>query len=90
MLFRSSCAAAAHPAVASAQRNDAAVARAIANRASVVAELEVAGDPRRLAAPGRSGLSDRWAVPATLRVLVFDGIRVDAGAKILVLGGDGL
>lgn len=83
-----SCAAGAHSAVASAQRNDGAVARAIATRASVVAELEVAGTPRRLAAPGRPGLSDRWAVPATLRVLVFDGIRVDAGAKILVLGGD--
>lgn len=92
-----SCAAGAHSAVASSQRNDGAVAEAVAARASVVAEIAVAGMPRRLAAPGGSGprssrsggsgQSGRWAVPATLLVLVFDGRRVEASAKLLVLGG---
>ncbi|MGO4494250.1 ComEC/Rec2 family competence protein, partial [Arthrobacter sp. 2YAF22_2] len=54
---------------------------------SVVAEIEVNGTPRRLATPGRVGLSDRWAVPATLLVLIFDGRRVEAHAGLLVLGG---
>lgn len=83
-----SCAAGAHSAVASAQRNDGAVAEAVAAGASVVAEIEVAGMPRRLSAPGRSGLSDRWAVPVTLLVLVFDGRRVEASVKLLALGGE--
>ena len=97
-----SCAAGAHSAVASSQRNDGAVAEAVAARSSVVAEIAVAGMPRRLAAPGSSGprssrsggsrsggsgQSGRWAVPAALLVLVFDGRRVEASAKLLVLGG---
>ncbi|MET3811413.1 ComEC/Rec2 family competence protein [Arthrobacter sp. UYEF3] len=82
-----SCAAGAHAAVASVPRHEGAVAEAVAAGASVVAEIEVSGMPRRLATPGRSGLSDRWAVPATLRVLIFDGRRVEAHAGLLVLGG---
>jgi len=82
-----SCAAAAHSAVASAQRNDGAIAKAIAARASVVAEVGVTGMPRRLSTPGRSGTSDRWAVHATVRALVFDGRRATGSAKLLILGG---
>ncbi|MCX6499778.1 MAG: ComEC/Rec2 family competence protein [Arthrobacter sp.] len=82
-----SCAAGAHAAVASVPRHDGAVAEAVAAGASVVAEIEVNGMPRRLATPGRVGLSERWAVPATLLVLVFDGRRVEARARLLVLGG---
>ncbi len=84
-----SAVAGAHSAVASAQRNDGAVAEAVSSHAAVVAEIEVAGEPRRLADPGRPVPSERWAVPATLRVLVFDGRRVDARAQLLVLGGGG-
>ncbi|MEC5179371.1 ComEC/Rec2 family competence protein [Arthrobacter sp. CG_A4] len=82
-----SAAAGAHGAVASSQRHDGAVAGAVAARAAVVAELEVVGTPRRLRAPGSSGLADRWAVPATLLTLDFGGRRILAGAKLLVLGG---
>ncbi|WP_307036220.1 ComEC/Rec2 family competence protein [Arthrobacter sp. B3I4] len=82
-----SVAAAAHAAVASAQRHDDALVQAVTNRASVVAEVEVEDQPRQLAVPGRSGEPDRWAVPAVLQVLVFDGRRVEARAAILVLGG---
>jgi competence protein ComEC len=84
-----SCAGSAHAAVASVQRHEGAVAEAVASGASVVAEIEVSGQPRRLASPGRSGLADRWAVPATLLVLIFDGRRVEARAGLLVVGGEG-
>jgi len=80
-------ATAAHTAVASTQRHGNAVADAVVAGASVVVELEVSGMPRRLATPSRSSLSDRWAVPATALVLVFDGRRVDARAGLLVYGG---
>jgi len=83
-----SCAAAAHAAVASVQRHEGAVAEAVSAGASVVAEIDVAGVPRRLAAPGRSGRPERWAVPATALVLIYDGRRVEARAGLLVLGGD--
>lgn len=82
-----SAAAGAHAAVASAQRHDGVLAHAVTNRASVVAEIEVQEQPRRLTVPGRPGAADRWAFPATLRMLVFDGRRVEARAAILVLGG---
>ncbi len=85
-------AAGAHAAVASVQRHDGAFAEAVAAGASVVAELEVAGVPRRLAGPATPGtagpgLADRWAVPATAVVLVFDGRRVESRAGVVVLGG---
>ncbi|MCB5275693.1 hypothetical protein BJG92_03244 [Arthrobacter sp. SO5] len=84
-----SAAAGAHAAIASAQRHDGAVADAVAARADVVAEMEVTGAPRRLRAPGSAGLGDRWAVPATLLSLDFDGRRVLADAGLLVIGGAG-
>src|SRR6476661_3278335 len=58
-----SCAAAAHAAVASVQRHAGAVAEAVSAGATVVAEIDVAGVPRRLAVPARSGAPARWAVP---------------------------
>lgn len=81
--------AGAHSAGASTLRSEGAVSEAVAAGASVVAEVDVAGTPKRLRAPGRSGLADRWLVPVTLRVLVFDGRRVEAPAKLLVVGGRG-
>ena len=80
-------AAGAHSAVAASLRQDGAVAEAVAAHAAVVAELQIAGAPRQLRVPGRSGLADRWAVPATLLVMYSAGQRVDAEASLLVLGG---
>lgn len=82
-----SAAAGAHGAVGSSQRHDGAVAEAVAAQAAVVAELEVVSAPRRLRAPGSSGLADRWAVPATLLTLDFRGRRVLAQVRLLVMGG---
>ncbi|WP_426978060.1 ComEC/Rec2 family competence protein [Pseudarthrobacter sp. O4] len=79
--------AGAHSAVASAQRHAADMAGAVAARTAVVAELVVSGAPRRLQTPGRSGLADRWAVPATLLAINFDSRRVRAAASLLVMGG---
>ncbi|CAI3798470.1 hypothetical protein NKCBBBOE_02084 [Pseudarthrobacter sp. MM222] len=79
--------AGSHSAVASAQRSDADLAGAVAANAPVVVELVVAGAPRRLASPGRSGLSDRWAVPAMLIALDWDARRIRAAAGLLVMGG---
>jgi competence protein ComEC len=80
-------AAGAHSAVAASLRHDGAVAEAVAAHAAVVTELEIAGAPRQLRVPGRSGLADRWAVPATLLVMYSAGRRVDARAGLLVMGG---
>ncbi|MET4094198.1 ComEC/Rec2 family competence protein [Arthrobacter sp. UYCu712] len=82
-----SAVAGSHSAVASAQRHDADFAAAAAAHSAVVAELVVAGEPRPLRTPGRSGLADRWAVPATLTAMDFDSRRIRGTAKILVLGG---
>lgn len=85
-----SAAAGAHSAVAAAQRHDGALAAAVAARANVVAELEVAAAPRRLRTPGSSGLADRWAVAATLLTLDFGGRRIRGDARLLVIGGTDL
>ncbi|MCU1520825.1 MAG: ComEC/Rec2 family competence protein [Arthrobacter sp.] len=82
-----SAVAGSHSAVASAQRHDADLAGAVAANAPVGAELVVAGAPRRLLSPGRSGLADRWAVPATLIALDWDARRIRAAAGVLVMGG---
>jgi competence protein ComEC len=82
-----SAVAGSHSAVASAQRHDADLVGAVEARASVVAEVVVAGAPRRLKSPGRSGLTDRWAVPATLIAMDWDSRRIRAAAEVLVLGG---
>lgn len=74
-------------AVASVQRHDAELAGAVQAQAPVVAELVVAGAPRRLTSPGRSGLADRWAVSATLTAVGWNSRRIRAAAGVLVIGG---
>ncbi|HET8879020.1 MAG TPA: ComEC/Rec2 family competence protein [Arthrobacter sp.] len=71
----------------SAQRHDDAVVAALADQASILAELDIAAAPQRISAQPGSTASARWSVDATLRVLVFDGRRVDAGVAVVVLGG---
>jgi competence protein ComEC len=82
-----STAAGAHSAVAASLRHEGALAEAVTAHAAVVMELEIAGTPRQLRVPGRSGLADRWAVPATLLVMYAEGRRVQAEAGLLVMGG---
>jgi competence protein ComEC len=82
-----STAAGAHSAVAASLRHEGAVAEAATAHAAVVVELEIAGTPRQLRVPGRSGLADRWAVPSTLLVMYAEGRRVQAEAGLLVMGG---
>ena len=80
-------AAAAHAAVATGQRVDGPVAAAVAERAAIVAEVEITGFPRRLTSPGGAGPGERWAVPASLFVLRRDGLQITAAAGLLVMGG---
>ncbi|MFF2243918.1 ComEC/Rec2 family competence protein [Arthrobacter sp. NPDC058130] len=82
-----SVAAGAHAAVEASQRHDGAIAGAVAARAAVVAEMEIAGAPRRLRVPGAGGLADRWAVPVTLKVMTYGGHRVTGDARLVVMGG---
>ncbi|WP_231494264.1 ComEC/Rec2 family competence protein [Arthrobacter sp. 9MFCol3.1] len=82
-----SLAAAAHAAVEASQRHDGAIAEAVAAGAAVVAELEIAGAPRRLRIPGAGGLADRWAVPVKLTAMTFGGHRVAGDARLVVMGG---
>ncbi|MET3950260.1 ComEC/Rec2 family competence protein [Arthrobacter sp. UYEF36] len=82
-------AAGGHGAADSSRRHEGAVAAAAAANAAVAVEVEIAGAPRQLRAPGRSGLADRWAVPVTLIGMTYDSHRVHAHAKLLVLGGAG-
>ncbi len=82
-----SVAAGAHAAVDASRRSDGAIAAAVAARAAVVAELDVAGAPRRLRTPGAGGLADRWAVPVTLKAMVFEGHRAVGEARLVVMGG---
>ena len=78
--------AAAHSAVAASQREDGAVADAVASHAAVVVEAEISAAPRQLKTPGRSG-AGRWAVPVTAFVMISDGRAVHAEADLVVLGG---
>lgn len=82
-----SLAAGAHAAVEASRRHDGAIAEAVAARAAVVAELEIAGAPRRLRIPGAGGLADRWAVPVMLTAMTFGGRRVAGDARLVVMGG---
>lgn len=82
-----SVAAGAHAAVDASRRHDGAIAAAVAARAAVVAELEIAGAPRRLKTPGAGGLADRWAIPVTLKEMTFDGRIVTGEARLVVMGG---
>ncbi|WP_231728615.1 ComEC/Rec2 family competence protein [Arthrobacter sp. EPSL27] len=80
-------AAGGHSAAGSTPRHEGALAQAAGARASVALEIEVTGAPRRLKAPARTGLVDRWAVPVSLVEMTYDARRVRAPARLLVLGG---
>ena len=82
-------AAGGHAAVDTSRRHDGAVAGYVAAQADVAAEVEITSAPRRLRTVGRSGLADRWAVPANLIEMQVDGHRVRAQATLLVMGGAG-
>ena len=82
-------AAGGHAAVDTSRRHDGAVAGYVAAQADVAAEVEITSAPRRLRTVGRSGLADRWAVPANLIEMQIDGYRVRAQATLLVMGGAG-
>ena len=82
-------AAGGHAAVDTSRRHDGAVAGYVAAQADVAVEVEITGAPRRLRTVGRSGLADRWAVPANLIEMHVDGRRVRAQATLLVMGGAG-
>ena len=82
-----SLAAGSHAAVEASRRHDGAIAEAVAARAAVVAELEIAGAPRRLRIPGAGGVPDRWAVPVILTAMTFGGHRVAGDARFVVMGG---
>jgi competence protein ComEC len=56
----------------------------VESRASVRAELTVTDDPRAVA--GVAGRPSTCAVPARLRLLETDEVRVRAGTRVLVLG----
>lgn len=82
-----SVATGAHSAVDASRRETGPIAGAVGARSAVVAELEVAGYPRKLSAHGTGGLSDRWAVPVTLRAMAFGGREVVGEARLTVMGG---
>lgn len=82
-----SLAAGAHAAVEASQRHDGAIADAVADHAAVVAELDIAGAPRRLRIPGSGGLADRWAVPVMLKTMTLGGHTVAGEARLVVMGG---
>ena len=82
-------AAGGHAAVDSSRRHDGSVAASAAAQSDVAVEVEIAGAPRRLRSLGRSGLADRWAVPANLIEMHVDSHRVRAQAALLVMGGAG-
>jgi competence protein ComEC len=81
-------AAAAHSAVASSQRNDGALADAIAAGSSAVAVLEVSGSPRALVPDGSSGMPGRWAVPVMTVEITSGGRMIRTRAELVAMGGD--
>lgn len=81
-------AAAAHSAVASSQRNDGALADAIAAGSSAVAVLEVSGPPRALVPDGSSGIPGRWAVPVMTVEITTGGHMIRTRAELVAMGGD--
>ena len=79
-------AVASHSAVAASHKHGGPVAEAVASRSAVVIELEIAGPPRQLKAPGRAG-ADRWAVPATASTIIARGNLIRGEAQLLIMGG---
>ncbi|XAS69338.1 ComEC/Rec2 family competence protein [Micrococcaceae bacterium Sec5.7] len=82
-------AAAAHSAVSSSQRHDGPLAKAIAARDSVVAEVEITGAARELKMPGSSGPSGRWSVQAGVSSIISRGEVIRAPADLVIMGGRG-
>jgi len=80
-------AAAAHSATASSQRSDGPLAEAVAAGKSVVAVVEVAGNPRAVGGPG--GTAGRWSVPVWTQDVTTGGVLVRTRARLLVTGGQG-
>ncbi|MBT1001704.1 ComEC/Rec2 family competence protein [Paenarthrobacter sp. DKR-5] len=62
------------------------VGQAIAGGATVIAELEVTGEPKALVRPDVHTGSDRVAVAATIRAAASNGLLFEAAAPVLVLG----
>ncbi len=78
---------AAHSAVASSQRNDGPFADAVRAGKSVVAIMEVTGAPRAVSPAGQTGVTGRWAVPATAAEVTTGGQVLRTRAEIVVMGG---
>ena len=80
-------AAAAHSATASSQRFDGPLSEAVAAGKSVVAVVEVAGNPRALGGP--VGATGRWSVPVWTQEVTTGGVLVRTRARLLIMGGQG-
>jgi competence protein ComEC len=80
-------AAAAHSATSSSQRFDGPLAEAITAGKSVVAIVEVAGNPRAMAGPG--GTAGRWSVSVWTQEVTTGGVLVRTRARLTVMGGQG-
>jgi len=80
-------AAAANSATASSQRSDGPLAEAVAAGKSVVAVVEVAGNPRAIGGPGAT--AGRWSVPVWTQDVTTGGVLVRTRARLIVTGGQG-
>ncbi|MFJ6311557.1 ComEC/Rec2 family competence protein [Pseudarthrobacter oxydans] len=80
-------AAAAHSAAGASQRFEGPLAEAVAAGNSVVAVVEVAGNPRALTAPGQAGTPERWSVPVWTREVSTGGVVLRTRAQLVVTGG---
>lgn len=80
-------AAAAHSATSSSQRFEGPLADAVTAGKSVVAIVEVAGNPRAMAGPG--GSAGRWAVPVWTQEVTTGGMLVRTRARLTIMGGQG-
>ncbi|WAJ34692.1 hypothetical protein OUO20_07270 [Arthrobacter sp. FX8] len=80
-------AAAAHAATSSSQRFEGPLADAVTAGKSVVAIVEVAGNPRAMAGPG--GSAGRWAVPVWTQEVTTGGMLVRTRARLTIMGGQG-
>ena len=80
-------ATAAHSATASSQRFDGPLAEAAAGGRTVVAIVEVAGNPR--AVGGAGATAERWSVPVWTREVSTGGVLLRTRARLKVMGGQG-
>ncbi|MFC0482993.1 ComEC/Rec2 family competence protein [Pseudarthrobacter scleromae] len=80
-------AAAAHSAAGASQRFEGPLAEAVAAGKSVVAVVEVAGNPRALTAPGHAGTPERWSIPVWTRDVSTGGVLLRTRAQLVVMGG---